>query len=156
MDDFDNLFNANEIVGGEYERVIDKNNRFVIPAELRGEMPPNSTLRISPNIYGDNNCLYVYNQPYWAELCRQVRPQITNDEQGKEYARLFATSFVPGKVDVSGRFTLDKALKERANIKDKLVIVSSFNHLEIWALEEWEARKQRPVAISLADLNVAF
>jgi DNA-binding transcriptional regulator/RsmH inhibitor MraZ len=63
---------------------------------------------------------------------------------------------VPGKVDVSGRFTLDKELKEFAGITDKLMIISSFNHKEIWSVDAWVEENGVMDDVDLSDLGIAF
>jgi len=158
VDVLDNILNGNsQIVGGQYERTIDKNNRFVIPSELRDEMPVNTVIRIMkcPD-EASGKCLYVYSEEDWAYLCQSVKSKLTNDEKGRRIARKFATSFVPGKVDVSGRFTLDKELKEFAGITDKLMIVSSFNHKEIWSVDAWVKENGVMDDVDLSDLGIAF
>ena len=157
MDDLEMMLNS-FMVGGEYERNIDKNNRFVIPSELRAELPFSSTIRIMRSLStSKNKCLYVYSEENWARLCREFAKTITPDEEGRARVRAFSTSFVAGKVDQSGRFTLDKKMREFAEIKDKLVVVSGMYHSEIWAYETWQKEFGENVApIDLADLGVHF
>ncbi len=158
MDSLDAIFDGNyDIAAGKYERAIDKNNRFIIPSELRDELPNNTVVRImkSPS-NSANKCLYAYSEESWKQLCRSVKPKFTPDEEGRRKARKFVTSFVPGKVDVSGRFTLDKELKEFAGITDKLVIVSTFNHVEIWSVDGWQKEYGDMEDVDFCDMGISF
>ena len=117
---------------GEYDIKIDGKGRFLFPAGLRKQLPPDSQERFVVN-RGFENCLALYPFTEWQAISAEVNKLNTYEKKKRDFARYFYRGSTELVLDGSGRLLLPKRLLEYAGI-DKEVVMSAYsNKIEIWS-----------------------
>ena len=107
---------------------------FAIPPEFREQLAAGATVT-----RGIERCLLVYPADGWKQLATKMEHQLPlTSARARAFKRLFfsgASAYVPGE---PGKIRLSESLREYAGIKESMVIVGVFSHLEIWSPDRWQ------------------
>lgn len=120
---------------GEFEQSIDSKHRLSIASALR----EGAEDRDGSNFYlvlGDNGCLWLYPDKYYARLLSKMKRSKLPVKQSRGIAMLFAFARVV-KPDAQGRVVLPEASIKRAACPDEVTLVGQGDHIEIWPKDEW-------------------
>lgn len=114
---------------GQYAHTIDAKGRLFIPAKLRQEL--GDTFHVT---VGQDHCLSVYSDESWAAFMEKLKGLSYNEV--KRLRGLFAYG-ADCEPDAQGRILLPGKLREYAGLDKDVVIIGSFDRVEIWNAQRW-------------------
>ena len=114
---------------GQYEHTIDAKGRLFIPAKLRQEL--GSTFHVT---VGQDHCLSIYSDESWAVFMDKLKGMSYNEV--KRLRGLFAYG-ADCEPDAQGRILLPAKLREYAGLEKDVVVIGSFDRVEIWNAQRW-------------------
>ena len=114
---------------GQYAHTIDAKGRLFIPAKLRQEL--GDTFHVT---VGQDHCLSVYSDESWAAFMDKLKGMSYNEV--KRLRGLFAYG-ADCEPDGQGRILLPAKLREYAELEKDVVIIGSFDRVEIWSADRW-------------------
>lgn len=122
---------------GEYKHTLDDKNRLSLPSKFRKEIGKNVV--ITPGL---DNCLFVFAKGEWAKIAERLSQSSMLSSDNRSFNRFMFGGAVEAEVDGIGRILMPDFLKERAGLKNKVVIIGVQNRLEIWNEKAWTDYKQ--------------
>ena len=114
---------------GQYAHTIDAKGRLFIPAKLRQGL--GDTFHVT---VGQDHCLSVYSDESWAAFMDKLKGMSYNEV--KRLRGLFAYG-ADCEPDGQGRILLPAKLREYADLEKDVVIIGSFDRVEIWNADRW-------------------
>lgn len=114
---------------GQYTHNIDAKGRLFIPAKLREEL--GATFHVT---IGQDHCLSVYSEESWQAF--EERLKTMSYSQIKALRPVFANA-ADCEPDAQGRILLPAKLRGYADLKKEVVVIGSFDRVEIWNAERW-------------------
>ena len=114
---------------GQYAHTIDAKGRLFIPAKLRQELGDIFHVTV-----GQDHCLSVYSDESWAAFMEKLKGLSYNEV--KRLRGLFAYG-ADCEPDAQGRILLPAKLREYAGLDKDVVIIGSFDRVEIWNAQRW-------------------
>ncbi len=122
---------------GEYKHALDEKNRLSMPSKFRKEM--GRRVVIAPGL---DNCLFVFALKEWQKIADKLSRSSMLASDNRSFNRFMFGGAVEAEVDSIGRVLLPDFLRERGNLKNKVVIIGVQNRLEIWNERAWDDYKQ--------------
>ncbi len=123
---------------GEYSHTIDDKGRLTVPSKFRTDLAVGMVVT-----RGFDQNLMVYPVPAWQRLAERILSKPISDGRVRDFRRLLFSGASDLTQDRQGRVLVPPFLREYAAIKDEVVIVGMYDHLEIWSAEAWQAQRQR-------------
>ncbi len=121
---------------GEYRHTIDDKNRLSLPAKFRQEM--GKKVVITPGL---DSCLFVFTTNEWEKISEHL--SVTGSSllqaDNRSLNRYLLGRAVEVDVDAVGRMLLPEHLREKANLKSKVVFIGVRDRVEIWDENTWNA-----------------
>lgn len=114
---------------GQYAHTIDAKGRLFIPAKLREEL--GGTFHVTA---GQDHCLSVFSDETWNTRMDDLRSQ--GYSKLKELRLLFALA-ADCEPDAQGRILLPAKLRQYAGLEKDVVVIGSFDRVEIWNAQRW-------------------
>ena len=114
---------------GQYAHNIDAKGRLFIPAKLREEL--GATFHVT---IGQDHCLSVYSEESWQAF--EERLKTMSYSQIKALRTVFANA-ADCEPDAQGRILIPAKLRGYADLKKEVVVIGSFDRVEIWNAERW-------------------
>ena len=114
---------------GQYAHNIDAKGRLFIPAALRREL--GQTFHVT---VGQDHCLSVFSDESWDAFMGKLKELSYNEV--KKLRALFAYA-ADCEADPQGRILLPAKLREYAGLTKEVVVVGSFDRVEIWNAQRW-------------------
>jgi MraZ protein len=143
---------------GEYHHCLDEKNRLTIPSPFRQAL--HDTQNGSVITKGLDRALFLYPFPEWQNLTERLKSMASNRADVRAFMRIFFSGAHPVDPDGQGRITVPLALKEFADIDNKVVVTGAFTKIEIWSEDLWAQYYQEKraeyehVAEQLLDLEL--
>ncbi len=122
---------------GEYTHAIDEKNRLSLPVKFRQEM--GKKVVVTPGL---DNCLFVFTLKEWEKISAKLSESSMLQADNRSFNRFMFGGAVEAEVDSIGRILVPDFLTERANLKNKLVIIGVQNRVEIWNEKSWVEYKK--------------
>jgi MraZ protein len=124
---------------GEFTHTIDDKNRISLPAKFRQFM--GKKIVITPGL---DQCLFVFTQKEWEKIAGRLseNASMLNSDM-RSFTRYMFGGASEAEVDTIGRVLVPDFLKERANLKSKVVWIGVQNRLEIWNEKSWTDYKRQ-------------
>ncbi len=119
---------------GQYPHNIDAKGRLFIPAALRKEL--GSTFHVT---VGQDHCLSVFSDESWAAFMDKLKALSYNEVKKLRALFAYAADCEP---DAQGRILLPAKLREYAGLEKEVMVVGSYDRVEIWNAERWAALEQ--------------
>ena len=132
---------------GQYAHNIDAKGRLFIPARLREEL--GQTFHVT---VGMDHCLSVYSDESWAAFTDKVRSLPYS--KAKALRPLFANA-VDCEPDGQGRILIPAKLREYADLQKEVVVIGSFDRVEIWNAQRWAEIENAAFADGSLELAMA-
>ncbi|MEM0999361.1 MAG: division/cell wall cluster transcriptional repressor MraZ [Bacteroidota bacterium] len=129
---------------GEYECKIDSKGRFVLPSGLRKQLPGDQQKEFVIN-RGLDECLVLYPIQIWERELKRIHSRNQYVAKNRAFARKFMNGATPVDIDSAGRVLVPKRLTGHAKLTKELVLVASFDRIEIWdkqVYDEWQTDEQ--------------
>ncbi len=121
---------------GEFEYRIDEKGRVAIPSRFRAELKEGVIL-----MPGIENCVVIYPVAEWKKLAESMTAGPTTPSKLRRLNRAIFAGAFSVTLDGQGRIALPIALRERAGIRDDVVIAGANTYLELWNKTAWVAEK---------------
>lgn len=117
---------------GEYTHAIDEKNRLSLPAKFRAEM--GKKVVITPGL---DKCLFVFTMSEWEKISSRLSESSMLQSDTRSFNRFLFGGAVEAEVDSIGRVLVPDFLRERAELKSKVVIIGVQSRVEIWNEKSW-------------------
>lgn len=117
---------------GEYECRIDAKGRFMLPAGLKKQLPPEVQDRFVIN-RGFEKCLVLYPRNVWKVISDEVNHLNLYNKKNRDFVRYFYRGATELILDSASRLLLPKQLSLYAGIEKEIVLSAFSNRIEIWA-----------------------
>src|SRR5437016_298329 len=117
---------------GEYTHSIDDKNRLSLPAKFRQEM--GKKIVLTPGL---DNCLFAFTLKEWGKIEVKLTGSSLLQADNRSFNRFMFAGAIEAEVDSIGRILIPDFLRERANLKNKVVIIGVSSRLEIWNEKTW-------------------
>ena len=114
---------------GQYAHNIDAKGRLFIPAALRREL--GQTFHVT---VGQDHCLSVFSDESWDAFMGKLKELSYNEVKKLRALFAYAADCEP---DSQGRILIPAKLREYAGLTKEVVVVGSFDRVEIWNAQRW-------------------
>jgi MraZ protein len=122
---------------GEYTHTIDDKNRLSLPAKFRAEM--GKKIVVTPGL---DQCLFVFTQKEWEKIQMKLSSSSLLQADNRSFNRFMFAGAVEAEVDSIGRILIPDFLRDRANLKNKVVLIGVSSRVEIWNEKTWSEYKK--------------
>jgi MraZ protein len=122
---------------GEYTHTIDEKNRLSLPAKFRAEM--GKKIVVTPGL---DQCLWVFTLKEWKEIESKLNQSSLLTADNRSFNRFMFAGAVEAEVDSIGRILIPDFLRDRANLKNKVVVIGVSSRVEIWNEKVWTEYKK--------------
>ena len=124
---------------GTYEHSLDGRGRVAIPAVYRRELHDGGVLRPA-----DDGCLELYtHEGFGEETTRRLGDSGTSRRGDRQRRRDFLPdAFGFHQLDQQGRIVVPQAMREHADLTDRITLVGLGDYIEIWSPDRWEDARQ--------------
>ena len=124
---------------GEFECKIDAKGRFMLPAGLKKQLPPEVQDRFVIN-RGFEKCIVLYPQNVWKVISDEVNQLNLYNKKNRDFVRYFYRGASESVLDSVNRLLLPKQLIQYAGIDKEIVFVSdiSIEEAKNSLLQEWD------------------
>lgn len=117
---------------GEYTHTIDDKNRLSLPVKFRQEM--GKKIVVTPGLDG---CLWIFTMDQWKSISGKLGEASLLSADNRSFNRYMLGGAVEVDVDTIGRILVPDFLKERANLKTKVVLIGVQSRVEMWNEKSW-------------------
>jgi len=115
---------------GEYEATIDAKGRFLLPGNLKKQMPEGtSTIVISR---GFEKCLQLYPLKAWEAIEEKIKKLNEFNPKVSQFRTLFVGGASYVDLDTAGRILLPPSLREYAGLGKDILLASDIDKIKIW------------------------
>lgn len=124
---------------GEYECKLDSKGRFVLPSGLKKQLPEGQQKEFVLN-RGLDECLVLFPIAVWERELKKIQKRNQYVARNRAFARKFMNGATPVDLDSASRVLVPKRLSGYAGLGKELVLVASFDRVEIWdkaVYEKW-------------------
>ena len=122
---------------GEYTHTIDDKNRLSLPVKFRKEM--GKKVVVTPGL---DNCLFLFTVNEWKNISEKLSQSSIGQSDNRGFNRFMFGGAVEAEVDSIGRILVPDFLRERANLKNRVVVIGVQSRVEIWNEKTWIEYKQ--------------
>lgn len=124
---------------GEFTHTIDDKNRVSLPSKFRQYM--GKKMVITPGL---DQCLFVFTLKEWEKISSKMSENASMlSSDMRSFTRYMFGGASEVELDTIGRVLVPDFLKERANLKSKVVVIGVQNRLEIWNEKSWTDYKRQ-------------
>lgn len=123
---------------GEFECKLDAKGRFLLPSGLKRQLPQNEQESFVVN-RGIDTCLVLFPIRVWEEELSKIHAKNQYIAKNRAFARKFQSGAMPVALDGNSRINIPKRLMEYAGLSKEVVLVASFDRVEIWDKDAYEA-----------------
>ena len=127
---------------GEFECRIDAKGRFLLPAGLKKQLPPEAQEKFVVN-RGFEKCLVLYPQSVWQTISNEVNQLNLYNKKNRDFVRYFYRGATEMLTDSVNRLLLPKQLMEYAGLGKEMVMFAFWNRVEIWSKEAYDKLQTR-------------
>lgn len=122
---------------GEFTHSIDDKNRVSLPAKFRSQM--GKKIVITPGL---DSCLFMFTLKEWEKIEQKLNQSSLLQADNRSFNRFMFGGATETEVDSIGRILIPDFLKDRAGLKNKVVIIGVSNRLEVWNEKTWSEYKK--------------
>jgi len=122
---------------GEYTHIIDEKNRLSLPAKFRQQL--GKKIVVTPGL---DQCLWVFTGKEWEKIREKLSQSSLLQKDSRSFNRFMFAGASEVEVDSIGRVLIPDFLRERANLKSKVVIIGVSSRVEIWNEKTWSEEKK--------------
>jgi MraZ protein len=115
---------------GEYEATVDAKGRFLLPGNLKKQLPEGESRFILAR--GFEKCLTLYPIKSWELIIAKISLLNDFDPKVRQFRRQFLGGATEVELDSAGRMLLPASLKEYAGLGKDIVLAAAMDRFEIW------------------------
>jgi len=124
---------------GEYTHTIDDKNRVSLPSKFRSLM--GKKIVLTPGL---DQCLFAFTLKEWERIAGKLSENASMlSSDMRSFTRHMFGGASEAEVDTIGRVLVPDFLRERANLKTKVVLIGVQNRVEIWSEKTWGEYKRQ-------------
>ena len=125
---------------GSFEHTIDGKGRLSIPVKFREVLLGKGDERLVMTKFTLDGlrCLDVYPLDEWLRLEEDIRKKPKFDEPMLTFQNYYLSGACEGVVDKQGRILIPPLLRQYANLKRDVVLVSALEKFRVWDQEAWK------------------
>ena len=116
---------------GKYYYKLQANSRVSLPKAFRNNQNKWVITR------GLDGCLFIFESDSFKREVENLAQRSFTKKAHRDLIRIMTNEAMQATVDANGRVHLPEYLISYANLKDELVIVGSFNRIEIWNRDDY-------------------
>lgn len=135
------------MLSGAFVYKIDSKGRVTLPVKFVVQLGEMFILT-----KGLNRCLWVLPMDDWNDMAKKLVPQTIPDVNTLALQRFFFSGAVESYTDRQYRLFIPPLLREYAQIQKDVVVVGTFNRVEIWAKEKWDEFNNNLDEVKLVDI----
>jgi len=118
---------------GEYRYTLDDKGRVNIPAKFRKATSGETEGKFIIYYDEEDNCLYVYpNDLFEKKIVNFIDKLSEAKKEHRAYMSMVGENSTDASLDKQGRITIPPNFLKKAGIKKEVLIIGSFNKIEIW------------------------
>ncbi len=121
---------------GEYKYKVDAKGRVPLPPKYRERLEEGLVLTEGPE-----HCIVGYATAEWEKVAANLPGGSMAPNKLRRLHRAVFTSAYALELDGQGRIALPQLLRERAGIRDEIVIAGVNTYFELWNTEQWQTEK---------------
>ena len=122
---------------GKYKHTLDDKTRISLPVKFRQEM--GRKIVLTPGL---DNCLFAFAAKEWQKISEKLSSSSMLQADNRSFNRFMFGGAVEAEVDTIGRILIPDFLKDRADLKNRVVLIGVQNRVEIWNEKAWDEYKQ--------------
>ena len=122
---------------GEFECKLDSKGRFLLPSGLKRQLPQNEQEDFVIN-RGIDACLVLFPITVWERELAKIHGKNQYIARNRAFARKFQNGAAPVGLDGNSRINIPKRLMEYAGLEKEIILVASFDRVEIWDRKSYE------------------
>jgi len=122
---------------GKYYHKLEEKGRVSLPKSFRSKDKDWVVTR------GFDGGLAVYTKTRFEQMLLKLQDVSFTKKKNRDLTRLMTNEAVEVKTDASGRVQLPEYLTQLAGLNKNLVVVGSYNHIEIWNLDRYHSYVQK-------------
>jgi MraZ protein len=126
------------LLTGEYEHVVDGKGRVLVSNKLRNQIDAEEHGSNFYLVLGANGVLCLYPEKCFTQIAVAVTGQSAAPDESVAFERLGFALASKVELDRQGRLLLNEKLRKRAGLKNRVTLVGSRDHIELWNSEDWE------------------
>lgn len=115
---------------GEYEATLDTKGRFLLPGNLKKQLPEGESRFVISR--GFEKCLNLYPMKTWESMMERISKLNDFDPKVRQFKLLFLGGATEVELDSAGRMLLPPSLKEHAALSKDIVLASNVDKINIW------------------------
>lgn len=126
---------------GEYIHSVDDKKRLSVPAKFRKDLGKKAVITL-----GLNKCLSLYPTKEWNAFAEKLSKLSMGKSEDRGFSRTMLSGAFEVEIDTIGRIVIPDALKDYADLKEKVVLTGAYDRVEVWNESTWKAYKIQMVA----------
>lgn len=130
---------------GTEEATLDSKGRILLSKKKRESLGEDFAMAI-----GEIGVLCVYPKQSWKQQCAEIERCDPMNPGRQHYQREFyGKSEADLSCDTNGRVVIPSRLRSYAKLKENILIVGCYDHIEIWDPAEYEIYEENPAIYGL-------
>lgn len=124
---------------GSFEHTVDAKGRLSIPSRFREILVSKGDDRIviTNFLFEGTRCLDVYPLEEWVRFEEEVRKKPKFDRRMVQFQNYYLGRAAECVVDKQGRILIPPPLRQYANLKRDVMVVSALDKFRVWDREAW-------------------
>ncbi len=125
---------------GSFEHTLDGKGRLSIPSKFREVLlgKGDERLFITNFVVDSVKCLDVYPIDEWLRFEEEIRKKPKFDRRVVQFQNYYLSSASECAVDKQGRILIPPGLRQYANLKRDVILVSALDKFRVWDKEAWK------------------
>lgn len=125
---------------GNYDHTIDAKGRLSIPAKFREVLlgKGDDRIIITNFVIEGTRCLDVYPLDEWFRFEEEFRKRPKFDRRVVQFQNYYLSSASECVVDKQGRILIPPSLRQYANLRRDVILVSALEKFRVWDKESWK------------------
>jgi MraZ protein len=112
---------------GRYYHALEQKGRLSIPKSFRISLGQSAVITL-----GLEQSLFLFSKEEWQQLASEQSHLPFTSKLSRDWVRYLANNASPIQIDSLGRALIPEHLRQAAKLEKEVVIVGSFNRIEIW------------------------
>ena len=126
---------------GIFQRIVDAKRRVAIPKQFRDEFEKPTPRKLFITL-GSKGCLWLVTPEQFTKWGEKLLVNRETDEDSGAFRRMFYGRADTSELDRQGRILIPDRLAERVELKNEVLLVGVYDHIQLWDPQRWAAYEQ--------------